>query len=1479
MHKTGPPTELLHPMKTHRPLPVRAIELLEARIAPATFRWSSPGGGNWNDQNNWFNETTGLAANGFPNAADDVAKFTNANTAGATVTIPNVNITVGSILFDDNHTYLITSSGAGQLTLSSTTGQASITVSNNNGDAAHTINTNIVLSALVQSLLITDNTLNPFTLSGQISEVVAGTSVTKAGKGTTTFAGGAANTYTGNTTVQDGTLFLQKSTNVAAFSGPVFIGGAGHDATLNVNNASQLPDTTAVIVNAQGTAFFSFIETIGSLTINDGTVSLGSFGLNTLTTSSLTMNGGKVQMNFVSEVLALTGDVAATSTASGSAQILGGTLNLGAAQRSFNVSDGPQDQDLTITSVINGNNNVGLTKTGGTGTMRLGGPSANTYNGQTNVFSGTLELAKLSGNAILGTLLIGDAIGGPESAVIRLFGVEQIGTGSVQVGRSGLLDLNGFSETITTLQMAGHVTTGAVGGATFTIQNSLTLLQGHLTAGAAGSVVVLPTVVTINSVGPSVMDGAGSFSLTGATNLGVLDSPADVDLLVTAPITGAFGLNKTGFGTLELDAVNTYTGGTLFFTGLIVNGQIGAVSFGSSQTTLSGTGTVGNVTLDGGALRPGNGPGVLHTGSIANGVGDTFYFQIDGTHPGNGAGFHDQIAITGTVNLNSVSLDLDLTNAAFAPGDKYVLINNDGADAVVGAFTGLPEASILTIGGRRYILTYQGGDGNDVVLTPEQAYIIDGDTVPGSNDFFTVARDATVPFLVHVTQYVANIAPLDYTVNLHEFANLEVHGGGGDDFLSFNATNGYFTSAFPNVLYALNFLGGSGTNSVQLTGGNAGAVSIETYSSTGGPDQGFVFFDNGFWVSFDETANFLDEIPVGTFVATGSGSGDTFFFKGAQDGTHDLVGLVGHIPATVLFKPQILLNGQGAGGDTFNIGPAALATTTGEVNVNTSFAQAGLVNVFGTGGDDHFVVTNGAPAVPFQAHVHRDGQPELDLNGLVKLSIDGGAGDDLFSLPGRAFDATITSGPGADTLTFASATSSISLNLDQPGVGQTLNALGAQLTLMDTMENVVSTVFGDHFFAKPSLVSRTLSSAAGPVPDTLVYDAQGAAAVSGAGTITTPGFADFTVGATQVTLLNVPPKPVLGTQGNTFAAPLDFAAGKGSVALAVGDLNGDGLADFVTADSKGGTVSIALSTVTGLLVPAVQKASGGKKPSSVVLGNFDGVNGLDIAVTNAGSGTVGIFLNDGAGNFGTAQTFATGKAPGLLRMGNFDADADLDLAMITAGNKITVLKNDGTGTFTASPAITTGAKLPKDLQLADLDGDSDLDLAVLHAGGQLVAQLNDGTGAFTPQPMARLGAGATALAIADFNGDGKLDAAAAHSTVSRFVAVALGQGTGAFLPMLKVAYPLSGKASALVASDFDGDGVADLAVANGAGGRVSILRGLGNGAFVRALTLELEDTPARKLAALALGDFNGDGRTDLAALSNASSEVSVVLRA
>lgn len=1449
-------------MKTHS----ASVEPLEARIAPATFHWDIAGSGNWNDQNNWFNETTGLPDNGFPNAADDVAKFTTANTAGAIVTINGGAVSAGALVFDDDNSYIIAASGGGSLILSSA-GTASISISRSNGDAAHTILAPITLAS---PLLLTHNANFTFSLSGAISESSAGMSFKKDGPGSAMFSGGVANTFTGTTTVEEGTLTFQKLAGFSSIGGALVVGGTTASAAVLVTGTSQIPDTSAVTINAFSSVTLNISEQIGALSINGGTFNLGVNSNTVLVASSLTMTGGKVQMDFPSQSLSLLGNVIATSDSDGPALITGGQLGLSGA-RIFTIDDGPQAQDLTISSLMF---NGSVTKNGA-GTMRFAGTSANLYSGTTTVNAGTLELAKVGVNAIGGALTIGDGTGGAEADAVKLINGDQIANNvTVTVNSSGLLDADGQPETLGSVTITGgHATTGA-SATTLTINTGLTLNAGRLSAAAAGSVITVPATVTANTAGQSIIDGAGALAMPASgLTLAVNNGAADVDLLVTTPITGANGLLKSGAGTLQLDGTSTYTGDTTAFGRLIVNGKIGTVLLGSSSSTLAGSGTVGNIVLNGGSLRPGTSPGVLKTGNIASGSGDTFYFEIDGATPGNGTGFHDQLAVTGSVNLTNVNANFTVT-ATFTPGDQYTLIANDGIDAVTGNFTNLPEGSITTVSGRRYIITYKGGDGNDVVLTPEQAFIIEGDLVPGADDAFVIQRDATDPKLLHITDYSAYVSQTrTWDVSLNQFANIEIHGGAGDDSVYFDAKNGFFTSSFGNVIYALTFIGGDGVNSITLADLSATVQSFGSYSSFAGPDAGSASYASGFRARFEEVAFFSDEISVSDYQVYGQTGGADVFSFGPSYGASNHIGIDGRLGLDTRYKTKISFFGNG-GDDSFNIGPAGIDAPS-TIAIHGADNQSSALNIAGTSGADSFTLTTTSAT---DGSISRTGQPMISYTGALRLAFEGGAGADMFALPSADFDVRITGGPDVDTLTFASGVAGVALNLDTPGTTQALNASGAQLTLSDRFESVIGTDLADIFYAKPAPLARTLNGGAGS--DVLVFDAGGAGAVKSADMISAPGFGALaTTNVENSTLLNVPAKTPFGAQGNTFATPLDFAAGKGALAVAVGDLNGDGRADFVTADSKAGTVSIALSTATGLLLPAVQKLTGGTKPVSIALGDFDGVNGPDIAVTNATTGTVGILLNDGTGNFGGATTLAVGKTPGVLRASDLDGDGDIDLAAIVGGSKVALVKNTGGATFAAPTTFPSGALKAKDLALADLDGDSDLDLAVLHTGGQLTTHVNDGTATFATPTTTKVGAGAIALALADFNGDGKLDAAVTHNSVSRFVAVLLGKGDASFLPMLRVTYPLAAKASAIVASDFDGDGLADLAIANSVGGRVNVLRSLGSSGFARALELSLDDMPARKLSALALGDFDGDGRVDLAALSSATSEVSVVLRA
>src|SRR5690606_30607070 len=90
----------------------------------------------------------------------------------------------------------------------------------------------------------------------------------------------------------------------------------------------------------------------------------------------------------------------------------------------------------------------------------------------------------------------------------------------------------------------------------------------------------------------------------------------------------------------------------------------------------------------------------------------TFAVEIGGT----AAGQYDQVKVTGTVTVDG-SLSITTVNGfATGAGQRFTLIDNDGSDAVTGAFTGLAEGDTVSLGGVDFTISYAGGDGNDVTL-------------------------------------------------------------------------------------------------------------------------------------------------------------------------------------------------------------------------------------------------------------------------------------------------------------------------------------------------------------------------------------------------------------------------------------------------------------------------------------------------------------------------------------------------------------------------------------------------------------------------------------------------------------------------------------------------------------------------------------------------------------------------------------------
>jgi FG-GAP-like repeat/Cep192 domain 4 len=165
---------------------------------------------------------------------------------------------------------------------------------------------------------------------------------------------------------------------------------------------------------------------------------------------------------------------------------------------------------------------------------------------------------------------------------------------------------------------------------------------------------------------------------------------------------------------------------------------------------------------------------------------------------------------------------------------------------------------------------------------------------------------------------------------------------------------------------------------------------------------------------------------------------------------------------------------------------------------------------------------------------------------------------------------------------------------------------------------------------------------------------------------------------------------------------------------------------------------------------------------------------------------------------------------------------------------------------------------------ADFNGDGKLDLAYLVeaiAPGSVIIQLGNGDGSFQAPVSYPAGDVPSALVASDFNGDGKLDVAAAN-TQGNTISILLGNGDGTFKSQITV--PTAPGPLVLVAGDFNGDGKLDLAAANryqdsGDVGGVSILLGNGDGTFQS----HVDYATSLFAYATTIGDFNGDGNLDL----------------
>ncbi|MBX7144027.1 MAG: FG-GAP-like repeat-containing protein [Oligoflexia bacterium] len=232
----------------------------------------------------------------------------------------------------------------------------------------------------------------------------------------------------------------------------------------------------------------------------------------------------------------------------------------------------------------------------------------------------------------------------------------------------------------------------------------------------------------------------------------------------------------------------------------------------------------------------------------------------------------------------------------------------------------------------------------------------------------------------------------------------------------------------------------------------------------------------------------------------------------------------------------------------------------------------------------------------------------------------------------------------------------------------------------------------------------------------------------------------------------------------------------------------------------------------------------------------------------------------GTGVAGSALAVSSfGANVSKIRTGDLNQDGYQDLVGIEPGSTISVRLGNGDGTF--RNAVTYSAGAYEDVQIGDVNNDGTLDLVA--ASNDFKVFLGNGDGTFrNGQTGIFTDAGNTvhSIALKDFNGDGRLDIAAGDG---QNLLVNAGTSNGGFSSSSMYSTPVFGSAldiRDIKVGDFDGDGKSDIVVAGDSASSAFVLFGNGNGLFTSALEIALNGANSTEIA---VGDLNNDGRSDI----------------
>jgi hypothetical protein len=321
--------------------------------------------------------------------------------------------------------------------------------------------------------------------------------------------------------------------------------------------------------------------------------------------------------------------------------------------------------------------------------------------------------------------------------------------------------------------------------------------------------------------------------------------------------------------------------------------------------------------------------------------------------------------------------------------------------------------------------------------------------------------------------------------------------------------------------------------------------------------------------------------------------------------------------------------------------------------------------------------------------------------------------------------------------------------------------------------------------------------------------------------------------------------------------------------VAAADFNGDGVSDLALTGSD--SVLLLPGRGDGTFKTGKEFAVG-SRPENVAVGDLNRDGKVDFVVANTGSDNVSVLLGRGNGTFERRANYRVGQAPAFVALGRLNGDRYPDLAVTNLeDNTVSVLLGKGDGTFKRQHSYGAGST-PRTVAIGDLNGDGKTDLAVTDFANVALLK-GHGDGTFTRKHDVGMHEALWGVQVGDYNRDGRADLLVNNTDYNSFQGIHLLRGRGQWRFKDSTQFTFDSSVNKFAASNIIGGSARDL-VAETEGyplgfdndqGYLYVMQGHRNGTFTDAVTKKLDGDGGR----FAVGDLNGDGRRDIAAITYA----------